>query len=363
MPTYQELEKELADDLIRSIRTAAMHPADIPVPAGTADSPVPNGSNPIVSESVNDPVAQLDALLNAVPYYSNMEWMKIQRGAMSYLLATNLPVAPIAAHPREQGGVSTTWYRYEGPYPGYREAFYSGIKFSSAAIYLKNILLRYHPQLDGPWWGRYGVAILADAIRKKIPIGLNAGKLDQDLNANFDSLKKALAASYLSAFVHSYPPTAEAFNAIEIAERPYAAARLCNGILNGQFTANLNQILSMGGEYAVAATWFLFNLWITLTALDVPYVDNRILQFEQRGLRVPQDVGAFRWWTGGFVYWFPMLTGADADPSGNATITAPFPEEKSYSRFPRMPPTKSHIAPPNGYSESFCHWGNLNWYR
>jgi hypothetical protein len=44
----------------------------------------------------------------------------------------------------------------------------------------------------------------------------------------------------------------------------------------GQFSANINQGLSAGGDSAIAATWFLFNLWITLKALGPADVGNAL---------------------------------------------------------------------------------------
>src|SRR5580658_6802125 len=136
MATYQELEEKLARDLI-----------DCMTPQAESEPPL---------------LQQVNSLINAIPFYSSDKWIKIHRGAMSNLLATHLPMAPVSPHPRESSGGWPTkgaTYTYDGPYPGYREAYYPGVTPSAAATSLAAYVKDVHSTLDAGWWGRYGVAI------------------------------------------------------------------------------------------------------------------------------------------------------------------------------------------------------------
>jgi len=72
-------------------------------------------------------------------------------------------------------------------------------------------------------------------------------------------------------------------------------------------------------------------------------------------------IGPQNWWQGennGYTSWFAPLSGADIAESINAKITADMPEDL-YDGSPYI----TKCSEPNGYSQSLCYWGGLNWYR
>jgi hypothetical protein len=340
MATYQELEEKLARDLI-----------DCMTPQTGMEPPL---------------LQQVNTLINAIPFYSSDKWIKIHRGAMANLLATNLPITPISPHPKESSGgfhPKGASYTYDGPYPGYREAFWPGVTSSAAATSLAAYVKDVHSTLDAGWWSRYGVAILADAIREKVQLKLNTGKLDRDKDEFFNSLRPALSASYLSIFINGYAPTASALNVLSPLDRPMATLYLQTGIEAGKFTTNLNHMLEMGGADAKAVTWFLLNLWITLKSLGMPDLDHAINKFKAAGLLVPAIVGPVKWWKEGCDFWFDKLSGSDVEAMAATTIAAGFPEIKNAFDYKHPLGVKTKITTPYGYSYSFCHWGKLDWYK
>ncbi|HTJ10488.1 MAG TPA: hypothetical protein VL547_00605 [Dinghuibacter sp.] len=335
MSDYRQLETELAQDLVTSIGGAAAPPVK----------------------------ALVDALVDAIPYFGDPGWLKAHRDALVNLLAAKLPTSVIVPHPSEFHNLDHYVYTYDGPYPGYREVFYPGIKPSLAATAVAERVKTVDPGLDDAWWGRYGVMVLTDAIHTKVNLPVNTARLSEDLLLYAASFKPAFAASYLAIFLQVYPPSVAALSAIaERLSQAEAQSILHTAIASGQFTAAVNLMLSLGGTTTTAATWFLFNLWMCLKALGMMDVDAAIRYYIGQGLAVPAQVGPGQWWSGGYTSWFEPLGGSDVVIMAGAGITAGFPEieQQSHGRFA---PTRKHITVANGYSESYCYWGACNWYK
>jgi hypothetical protein len=347
MTSYQQYQQQFA----RALVPAA---ASVGRAAPSAESAASAGWSPA-----------LEALVDAFPYYGDPDWDAAHRGALGNLLESNLPNNRIAPHPNESGFGYATSYSYNGSYSGYRDAFFHGVGQTAAANQVAALVQGVNGGLNGSWWGNYGVTVLTDAVRQRISIGVNSSKLTSDLSSNNGSLLPALAASYLGVFQVGYAATAAALNAINASGQAAASCTaLCSAIAAGQFTANINQAIAMGGDSTNAATWFLFNLWIALKALGCADVDGAIRGFQAAGLVVPGPVGPSSWWNGGYTSWYVPLSGSDVVSVAGATITASMPEQSisAYASPAPVIPIPVNTSEGNGYSQSLVNWGSLNWY-
>lgn len=306
----------------------------------------------------------LQALIDALPYYGDPDFQSAHRGALSNLLAVYLPNSSIAAQASDYGFGYATTYSYNGSFSGYQNAFYSAISLTPAAANLANVVQSAQGNLTTAWWGNYGVAALTDAIKQKVGGAIDSGKLSNALSANNSALLPALAASYLAVYSNGFAPTANALNNLASAgQLAQANTELVNSILSEEFTANINEAIAMGGDSTNAAVWFLFNLWITLKALQNPNVDNAISSFQSAGLEVPAQIGPGQWWSGGYTSWYLPLSGSDVINAASTTINASFPETE-ISVFSGSPlPVTTHVNKANGYCWSLVNWGSLNWYN
>lgn len=304
----------------------------------------------------------LTALIDALPYYSDNNWLSLHRSTLLNLLQVNLPNEQIEPHPMEYGFGYVSSYFYRGSYSGYQNAFFSGILPSPLGTKVANAVAAVNPGFNYIWWGKYSVAVLSDSIRVALNMNLDTKKLSSDLNNFATSFNTALAASCWIVNQYGFAPTANAFAAI--ANNNYTATaltELTNAIINQQFTADINHAISMGGESTTASIWFLFNLWLTLNILG-GNVDDIIRQAQNAGLQVPVEIGPVNWRSGSYAYWFNPLNGNDMLPSANATIQAPMPETWVFSAGTPYP-SYNNITQANGYSISLCNWGKLNWYK
>ena len=308
----------------------------------------------------------LIALIDAFPYYGDVNFESAHRGALANLLQSYLPNKAIAPPPVDGEYGYVTVYSYKGSYSGYQRAFYPGVSVSTTGGAVLQEVSTVDPTMSSHWWGHYGTAILTDAIREAVSMNLHTSKLRSALASYNTTFLPGLSASYLAVFSKGYAPTTSALDTIYSAgEQGSACTALEDAIAAGQFTANINQSLSMGGEGAISATWFLFNLWITLKALGSDDVDSAIRRFEAAGLDVPPDVGPGRWWSGGYVEWYTPLSGADVLNAARNTIVAKMPIHviTTYTIQNPPPPVRydEHLA--DGYASSFCEWGSLAKYK
>ena len=359
MPTYQEFQAQFAVALTKCVTLS------------TQDS-----------EAVS-PQALLAALINALPYYANPNFMASHRAALVNLLEVYMPNNGISPQGSDNGFGYATSYAYTGSCSGYQNAFFGGASLTATAAAVSTQVQEAAPALNNAWWGSYGVTALTDAIRISISASLNTNKLATDLSNNNTVFLSALTASYLGVYTTGYQPTAAALAAITSTNQSSpVASLLVAAIVNGQFTANINQVISTGGDSTAAATWFLYNLWVTLKALgaDINSVNATIISATTAGLNVPSQVGPSPlspspvavtpyapgqgWWSGGYTSWYIALSGNDVSPQAAATITSVLPQESTtYTTDSRGIPSNSPANVTNGYSQSLCYWGGLNWYN
>ncbi len=194
MASFQQLQQHFAQSLKSSI--------------GAADSAV----------GVMSPA--LASLIDALPYYGDTDFEAAHRGALTNLLAVNMPNSGIASQPVDVGYGFSTTYSYTGPYSGYQAFFFSGISLSSSAANVANAIQSQNGNINGAWWGNYAVAVLTDAVRLTVGATLDTGKLAGDLSNYNSGLLSCLAASYYGVYQNGFAPTASALSTIANAATP-----------------------------------------------------------------------------------------------------------------------------------------------
>ena len=305
----------------------------------------------------------LTALIDSWPYYGSPDWTSSHRGTLSNLLQLNLPNDKIESRPAESLGLKNfVKNSYVGPFSGYRDAFFHGVTSSRAAELVGSAVERLAG--GGDWWGKYAVAVLTDAVRKTISISIDTSRLDADLAAYHKTFLPALTTSCSMVFCSGFMPTATTLeNIIGTGRADKAGKLLQTEICAGHFTANINQAIAQGGDGAVAAAWFLFNLWITCALLGISNDwDSVINTAKSAGLTVPNEVGPGNWLHGGYTDWFTPLAGSDVIKAASGTIVAAMPSESELFTSTGIH-TRSSETLPNGYAQSLCIWGPLNFYR
>jgi Hom_end-associated Hint len=331
MPNYQQLQQQLVDVLLGGATSAAT------VPPGLPD------------------------LVKALPYYGDPDFAWALRApALLNLLAVNMPNSTIAPHPSQAAFGYLETYTYTGSYSGYQSFFFSGIAESSAASNLAQAVQAQDSSLDGGWWGRYGVAVLTDAIRQVLGFNLDTGKLSGDLENFNKALLPCLTASCIAVFQNGFTPTANVLAKFTGTAKLDVYGSLGKLLPSAAFVANVNTAISQGGDSATAATWLLFNLWITLKALGVQYsdVDAVIQNLANLQLSIPPQIGPTSWRNGGYTSWYTALSGSDLAGSFRGPMTEDMPES-IYDGSPNI----NYVLEPNGYSTSLCFWGGLSWYQ
>ncbi len=333
MNPYQSLNNQLKNDLI---------------------SPSENTTLSISSTSSSLSV-DTQNLINSLPYYQESISQEVLKSSLINIFKNKLPNNSVSPQPSDNGFGYNTSYDYTGGYNGYKDAFFNAISLTPIAT---NVLTQVGNIVNENFWNGYAVALLTDAIRKQVSVGLDSNSLQNALNSYSLQISKILAPSYLGIFTNGYTPTQNALSAIK--NKDLALNELDNAIANGQFTANVNQALSIPGDSASAATWFLFNLWISLKALGMQDVDSAIIKYKKNGLNIPIQIDSNNWWNGEYSNWFAPLDGSYIESS---TITASMPEE-SYTYFSGSGyPSKSSENVQNGYSQSLTNWGSLSYYK
>ncbi|QBR03764.1 hypothetical protein [Paraburkholderia pallida] len=306
-------------------------------------------------------------LIDSIPAYGSPDFLQSHRNAIVNLLEIRLPNAPIAPFPTADKPLLVP-LRYSGSYSGYQNAFFDGVSFSPAASALESTVS--NPLgvagVSVDWWGKFAVAALTDTIRRAGIGSIDGGKLANDLN-NFNSaFLPLLTASYLSVFRTAYTPTSSVLASIlNCGQAAAAGTMLVNALKDGRFVNLVNTSMTIGGDAALAAEWFLFNLWITLAALDESDIDSKITEAMQAGLAVPGEVGPKTdhspgWWCGGYTGWFEPISGNDVAPQASGTIHEQMPQQGYWAG---EGIDWRDVAPePDGYSLSLCNWGPLNFY-
>jgi hypothetical protein len=288
----------------------------------------------------------LARLLDALPYYANPDWTSAHRGTLANVLATNMPNDSMTMWDslNEEGNIDE----------GYRDCFYGGVVQTAAAQSVMALAAAAKPSLDGGFWSRYSVSILADAARLYCTRTLNdlrLSELDDRLNSRHAEFLPALTASVLAVYESGFAPTSDALAALSSLDKTQALSQLTAALASGDFAAEVNPSLEAGGEITAGTVWFLYVLWVTLRALGAPDVDALIAQGGSAGLEIPAEVGPHAWWEGGYSYWYAPLSGRDVSDSTRAVINADWNEV--------WPSGSTGYVMPHGFTWSFMYWGAL----
>lgn len=339
--TNQQLAQQLAQDFITS------EPADLQFST---------------KETNNNSQSLLDALINAFPYYQDTDFMNLHRNAIINILACYLPNDSIVPQGNDSGFGYCTSYSYNGPYSGYQNAFYPNTSLSTEANAIITQLNNTNPSIStNAWWNRFAVIIITDAVRQKNATGVDTGKLANDLGSYNATFNSCLSSSYLAIFQKAYPPTNSAINNIVAANAQMDVMNLMISTLqNGSLATNLNIALSNAGT-APGATWFLYNICITLKILGCATID---MVFQHTAIQLPAEFNQSGWWTGQYSSWFESLSGGDVMNLAGNTITASMPEKSTtiFSMTGGMP-QYSYPNLGNGYAQSLCNWSSLSYYN
>ncbi|TJZ56826.1 hypothetical protein FCH28_04705 [Streptomyces piniterrae] len=188
----------------------------------------------------------------------------------------------------------------------YRKLFFGDAPEYSNTEALRAAMEAVQPTLKGQWQSIL-VTFISEIARQNLgnlpKLGyldkLNRSKIEETYRTWDGTLSKAYGASYLWVFTNQYEKTAAALAPV-LGDDSGAAARsaLRTAIENGRFTAEVRAAMSGGPDSVMLAEWFLFNLWIILTALHDTDVDGAIREFKAADLTVPDQVGPGTWWTG-----------------------------------------------------------------
>lgn len=304
-----------------------------------------------------DVQALLIELIDAMPaYQQQFKIIDLLRKNLKVLSEFYLPNNKVSA---EKSVSSFTVITYTGGYSGYQDAFYRNVRKTESDTNVFNSIRQANEKCTEQFWGNYAIALLTDAIRLNYGYAVKTDSLLKDLEQYHSLLQTAISAGYLSICLNDYAPTQSVFAKIKVAGlEKTCCAELKESLLHGDFTANINQAIAQGGDQAAAATWFLYNIWIDFLAMGCNEVDEIINQCIQEGMAVPDMVSAGRWWNGGYANWLIPLNGKDVSDAAEETMKETLTEEIYH--FKTIRPHKKNIE--NGYSLSFCFWGELNRY-
>lgn len=319
----------------------------------------PNQALDVQEANASALIPEVVALIDAFPYYGDPNLTLAHQGAISNLLQVYLPNSTVQPQPGQYGFGYTVNFTYNGPYAGYRDAFYPGVVLSSSAATVASEVAAASILTNEAWWVGLSVPVLTHAITMGAGVGINGAALQGILTVENGLFFSVLSASYLGVFKNGYASTTAALNTIVSKNLTSDALNsLDSAIKNGHFTANINQTIGLGGDDTNASTWFLYNLWISLKVLGATDVDELINGYTAAGLIVPDEVAANNWWVGAYRSWFSPITGAYVANAAHGGILAGMPETSLEASPGTGLPSTSYPILANGYSQSFCLWGS-----
>jgi hypothetical protein len=305
----------------------------------------------------------LATLVNALPFYGDPAFIAAHRGSIVNLLVTSIRSAPIASQPREEGKTTSTVYRYNGPYSDYGAAFFPGVSRSAAASAIASEAAALG--LPEEYWGTYGLSALTDAVRQATSYPVNSELLTTFLGLAIMRFVPVISPSAYAVYGYGYEPTATALAAIRNAGESaasYAAVR--EALLDEGFRAECNYLLGNASESG-AATWFLYQVWLTLKALGSPDVDADIAAAKTAGLQVPVQLDPVVWWNGSYRSWYADVSGSDVASLAGASLTASMPQWATmvFVPPPFRDPMEWQASTANGYAQSLLYWGELSLFK
>jgi len=317
-------------------------------------------------------------LIHGLPYYRNSEFLASHRHSMANAFAVNLPNPSIA--PQKQVSVFCCvkqdlykWFTYFGPYDGYRSVFYHSLAMTDLASKMVDGLLENEPgngSVIQKLLKDYSVALLSDRLKAHHGQYIDEQRLANRLGELNQELGPRLSPTYQTILEWGFDPTSASFALIRTSSEETMITTLLDEVLaSGHFTPNINRAIDMGGDSALAAEWFLFNLWMIFKTLGFSDIDAAIARYESDGLHVPPQIGPERWWNGGYVSWHAPMTGDDAIPHGSEAsrelqqftqlyqCTFPYAHYFGCTLLPAFEPLSG------GYFRSFLQLGPLAYFK
>lgn len=190
---------------------------------------------------------------------------------------------------------------------------------------------------------------------------MNTQKLQNDLDSLNQSRAPMLSPSYLYAFQTLWKVSNAALTLINAQGLSSTAVDiLTTAIKDGRFTTNINGMLDSGTS-TDSATFFLFNLWMAVKALDPVYdVDALITEAKANKLCVPDVITAGKWWNGAYTTYAPDIDGSVYSSLAD-NFKAAMPDSIAISTNWGGASHDSSLQ--NGYAQSFCLWGPYNYYK
>lgn len=296
-------------------------------------------------------------LIDAMPYYQQSEVIVSIKDVVGNQLGMSLPQTAIKPQPNgyELGG--RAYHTYNGDYKNYQQAFYHRSQTPAAQV-LQDEAVKVSQTINKSWWTNTASALLEAAISARTSLSVNTDHLYADLEIINDEFSCVVAPLYFAVFTEQFVPTHEQLKKVnDKGITNLCRSALIKAILDQQFTANINISMEQGGEDTVAATWFLFNLWTLLKALDETDIEGNIDRFKRNGLIVPNEIDANNWWTGGYSSWFEPPLNSDYIPDiCDVTMKEKMPQKTQLTRPGLRIPSVSKQKIDLGYSKSFCYW-------
>ena len=159
MSDFQSLDQELAQALMN----------------GMAEESSDSSANSR-SGSIQDLV---NALVEAIPYYSDPAAVAAHKDALGRQLALNLPTAVVEAPPSH----GSNSYMYRGSYSNYFQAYYRNVAQTASQQELAAQVTAAASQLNKSWWGNYSVAVLTDSCDSHYSVDIDDARLRDRLNS------------------------------------------------------------------------------------------------------------------------------------------------------------------------------------
>ncbi|MEM7035971.1 MAG: hypothetical protein AAF570_03255 [Bacteroidota bacterium] len=306
----------------------------------------------------------LTTMVQGIPYYGDPDVASAQYTALATQMALTFPNNSISAHPKESGAGFSCRYEYIGSYSGYRDAFFGGVASTPTQARMRDLVVAADGKYTNDWWGKYGVAVLTDAIQEKVSVSISSSRLSDDLESHHQQFKQGISPSYQATIERGFSPTANPFQSIEQMNALAEAAQMLNdGISANNFRTNFNAFILSAGDSVYAAEWFQYNLWIALKALRYPDVDAAIAEHIDEGLIVHTALEPANWWVGEYRSWFYKIPNTYLPDPCWSRIWDEMPQEAYvHNTFPYPSDTHAHSPADEGYSHSLCEWGALSYY-
>ncbi|MEM0999105.1 MAG: hypothetical protein AAGN35_18750 [Bacteroidota bacterium] len=321
------------------------------------------GANALSSSSDSQAmVDDLITLVDGIPYLRAPEWETAHRNPLANLMAIHSGTAPVVVPDGEP-----FWHieMKSGNHGTYKEAFFRTYSANEVSDRVFALTHGASEAINENWWGNYNVPILTDAIADTYEVYVDTGRISSELDRYNQELQPALSATVQGVYEKGYPPTSGPFAALQSrGEAPAAALLLDEAITNGQFTNNVNALMNNLPDGPPAATWFLFNLWISLKALGYGDVDAAITRYQsdEVGLIILPEIAPYNWWNGEYTSWYSQMSGSVVGAARSNFNSSIHCDIYSNQGGVGSPPGVMWHDIRNGYGITYCEISAFSWY-